>query len=339
MRTIPGFVAAAVLIASVAGCNASNQINLPPPGSVSIQNVYWGLGSSAPAPQIEVAAFPLTNTSAVLLTINGTVTNKLGNVGNLQFDSSGRLWVLNRTNPAVINVFNVPLTVLSAPVFSLTFPDVFTSFGFTLDAQGNLWISSVNPGNDVFKYAGPFSGSASLPASSAQLTLTAGLNRPEGLAFAPSGDLFVANEGVNTSTSCVGSIAEFKAPISNTAPTLLNGPNFPVALVFDAAGNLYAASIQNTTSGCVSGIARYNSGNFAAGATPNIVDATGLPLFWSPLQMSVDAIGNLYVGNCDPGPISVFPSVATQFSNSLAPTTTFTDANIAAACSTGVIAR
>jgi hypothetical protein len=334
MRRSVRLSAALFMAAALAGCNGSGGLGPP---FVPPQNVYWSLFNNN-APQLEATAFPLTNASTVSTTVNKSIGNQLDHAEYMLFDSSGRLWVLNFENAPRINVFTLPLTAPSTPTFTLTFSDIGHAFGFIFDGSGNLWISDAD-NNRVFKYTGPFSSNATLTAAGAATTLTLGLNRPEGLAFDQAGDLFVANEGIGS--PCVGSVAKFSAPISNSAPALLNGAENPYGLTFDAAGNLYVASSQNVHAGCSNGILRYNAGNFSAGATPNTVDATGLIGNYFGDQLAIDSLGNLYWGDCGSNArIYVYPSVATQFSSSLAPVTTFTDANITSTnCVGGVAIR
>ncbi len=67
------------------------------------------------------------------------------------------------------------------------------------------------------------------------LTLTAGLNGPQGVGFDQNGNLYVANGGTNQ-------IAVFAQPIQNQQPCYLEGADNAGALAFDAKGNLFAAS-------------------------------------------------------------------------------------------------
>ena len=321
MRAFLTSVSSAIILVLL-GCSSSS--TPAPPAQTHF--TYWSLfEGTAAMPGLEVAPAPLTNTSVASLTLSNSAVNNLLEASYMMFDSAGRLWVENYRDPVVVNIFQVPLTATSAPVVTLTFPNIHRGFGMALDGSGNLWISA-QFGNAVYKFNGPFTTTTSL--SSPALTLNMSLNEPQGLAMNAAGDLAVANSSAS-GTNCPGAVAIYKAPISNTAPPLLNGPEFATGVAFDSAGNLYVAGGQTATAGCSNGIVRYNAANQNNGATPDTVNSTGLPAGWFVEELSIDASGNLYFANCGTtGGILIYPTVASSFSSSLAPTTTFTDANI-----------
>lgn len=336
MRAFATFMSLAAVVALI-GCSAKSTA---PPPPVAASNTYWTtFDGGPPNPNMEVAGFPLTNASVPSVIVNASVANGLSNAGYVQFDSSGRLWVENFTDPVVVNIFNVPLTASSTPAVTLTFSNIHHGFGMVFDSGGNVWMAA-QTANSVYKFNGPFTANATL--SSPALTLTASLVGPQGLTMDAAGDLIVAQGGVGTGTSCVGSIAIFKAPISNSTPVLLNGPASPDGVAVDSAGNLYAGGTNNAQAGCVSGVSRFSAANQANGAMPDIVDATGLPATFFSEALTIDPLGNLYYANCSStsGNIIVYPTVATSFSTTLAPTVSFTDANIASSkCVGGVVFR
>ena len=313
-----------------AACTSNSQVILPPPGSVALQNVYWSFDKSTPGPELEVAAYPLTNSSVASVTVSSSVSNMLDEATSMLFDSSGRLWVVASGgvgNTAL--VFNLPLTSSSTPAFVLTLNGSFGVFGIAFDAQGNLWASSFD-NNRVFEYTGPFNSTGAV---SAALTLV--VTEPGQPAFDANGNLYVPV------FMAAGAIDVFDKPITNlmSPSATLNGVVNPFGLAFDASGNLYAGLGDGFGSGA--GIARFNSNNLANGATPNTTDSMGQVGNPFSFQLAVDGAGNLYNADCGSAArLYVYPTVSSSFGTTLAPTVTYTDANIAAAkCLGGVAVR
>ena len=156
---------------------------------------------------------------------------------------------------------------------------------------------------------------------------TALCGRPEGLGFDLTGNLYSACENQNT---VVDAVAVFLkgAGFSNATPVdhYLSGPGKSVALAFDKNGNLYVGSDLAAPNG---GIAMYLSCNLASGATPNVYDSTGGVAF-IPYQFAFDPAGNLYDADCSASPhLYVYPTGSQSLSATLAPTASYTDANIA----------
>ena len=335
MRVLPAFAVVALLL-TIAGCSSS-ATSAPPP--LATQTYWTTFDGAAPNPNLEGDGFPISSATVPSVIVNASVANGIDNAGYVLVDASGRLWVENFTDPVVVNIFTLPLTATSTPAVVLTFPNIHLGFGMVFDSAGNVWMAAQSQ-NSVFKFNGPFTATASLPTPA--MTLTASLSGPQGLAMDAAGDLIVGQGNVGTAASCVGSIAIFKAPITNATPVLLNGPNFPDGVAVDSAGNIYAGGFSNTTAGCTSGVSRFSAGNQANGASPDIVDATGLPANFGSEALSIDPLGNLYWANCSGanGHIFVYPKVATNFSTTLAPTVNFSDTNLNASnCAGGVAFR
>ena len=147
---------------------------------------------------------------------------------------------------------------------------------------------------------------------------------------------------MNGSSTGTNSIAVFRAPIANGAvPSYyLNGLTQPGGLIFDAQGNLYASNNPSTSTGA---IVRYNSTNLASGATPNIVNPTGLGTAFYEAEFAFDAAGNLYAADCGTNSsagIRVYANAATSFSATQAPSLFFTDAQVTGiGCAWGIVIR
>jgi hypothetical protein len=314
---ITATIAVTIASAYAASCSSSST-PAPPPAGVS--NVYYATFDSTPSPQIGVVAFPLTNSSSPSVTVASSVANSLNGASQLQFDSFGRLWTISdNPTPPTVQIFTLPLTAGSIPTVNLTLTGALNVFNFVFDKSGNLWVTDRGV-PAVYEYTGPFNASGSI---SPALTLTSNLSSPVGLAFDPAGNLYVAN----STSAGVNSITFFTAPISNLMASsgFLQGVTNPRAMVSDVSGNLYVGTQ-------ASSVVRYNAGNLINGATPNITNTTGILAGTFVYQMQFDPSGNLYVATCAGTAgnqrLYEFPTGTQAFSSTLAPTVSYTDANI-----------
>ena len=119
---------------------------------------------------------------------------------------------------------------------------------------------------------------------------------PNGVAFDPSGNVYVSN-GASNSISKFGSTGNFLSTIGSSV-TLAD----PAGLAVDSQGNLYAANF-GVSAGVSSTIAKFDSGGTFVGAISNNVNR--------PFGVLVDAADNLYVGNWFTNKISKFDSSGT----------------------------
>lgn len=318
---------AVILLPLLAGCSSSS--TPAPPAAPSF--VYYTLdeNNTNGNPQLGVVSYPVSASSTLAATLTTSATTGLAFTQNMAFDASGRLFVVNAPTTPTISVFTPPLTSSSPATFILTMPAAITSlFGIAFDTSGNLWVTTDT--NNIYEFNGPFTTTATLAA--ANVTLASPSCCLNGIAFDASGNLWVAIDNTN-------SIAEYKKGTGFTNATPIDhslaGVNFPVSVAFDKAGDLFSSGTFPAQ-----GTVMWNSSNLGSGATPNVVDATGLLVGFNALQMTFDAAGNLYVADCGTtGRLYVYPTATQAFSTTLAPFV-YTDANITAQkCVEGVAIR
>ncbi len=273
---------------------------------------YWTLFYSQPKPQVEIASLPLKKSSKAT-DIDGNGTNRLVCANALRFVGS-KLWIMNlspchASDLSIVQVYSLPLKSNSQPEKTFTLSGPLDADHMAFDASGNLWVPSYG-NSTVYEYMGPFTSSGTLvPAT----TLTMGLNVPQGLGFDSKGNLYVANTGTNDGKQA---ITVFKAPISNRKPYFLKGVVAPSGLAFDHSGNLYVSS--NAAAGA---IAQYASNHLKAGASPSVVDKTGLAASPYGADLNFDSAGNLYDADCGNSPgIYSYPTANKKFTSTLAPT-------------------
>ncbi len=239
----------------------------------------------------------------------------------LSFDSSGDVWIANESANTVVAytpsqlLLGLPGTTLSSgPSDSLGSP-----CGLAFDPSGDLWVANESA-NTVVEYtpaqlvsgapvpavtisspvrssfsAVPFSvpGPPSRPSGS--------LDGPVGLAFDPSGDLWVANESANTVVEYTPGQLVSGAPVprvtiaSSSLPASLDGP---VGLAFDSSGDLWVANESANT------VVEYTPGQLVSGdPPPSVIIGAHVPSAGSsaslsgPHDLTFDRSGNLWVAN------------------------------------------
>jgi sugar lactone lactonase YvrE len=160
--------------------------------------------------------------------------------------------------------------------------------GLAEDSSGNIYVSDL--GNGRVLKLDPFGNYVSTVLSAG----TSPLVNPLGLAIDTSGNLYVAN---STGTAAPGSI--LKLPAQGTVQTFLSSNvTKPYGLATDQAGDLYFSdSGSKTVSLATSSTTVYPfAGNGAATDSGDGAPATAAGIA-APLGVSLDAAGNLYIGD------------------------------------------
>ena len=122
----------------------------------------------------------------------------------LAFDASGDLWVSNYANNTLVEFTASQLTASGSPTPAVTLSARGGSLAgpdsLAFDSSGDLW--AANAGNStVVEYAPSqltTNGSAPTPAATLSSTATHSLDSPVGLAFDPSGNLWVSDDSNNS---------------------------------------------------------------------------------------------------------------------------------------------
>lgn len=220
------------------------------------------------------APFSTGEAASVVLGQSGFTTNACATTNNglcwpdaLAFDASGNLWVADVLNSRVLE-FKAPLSsgeaasvVLGQPGFTTNACEITNTGlcgpeGLAFDRWGNLWVSD-NTSSRILEFKAPFStgeaasivlGSPRAETSGCATTTKSSLCGNVGIAFDPSGNLWVA-DFFNYR------VLEFRAPFSNyeNASLVIGQPGFttnacgagkrglcgPQGLTFDRWGNLW----------------------------------------------------------------------------------------------------
>jgi len=204
-----------------------------------------------------------SGTPAAAVTLNEPAGSGVTSLwASMGFDRQNQLWVAFPTHGSLgIATFlkygqpsyalggtPVPdVTITLATATGIASPD--TTF-FTFDAQGNLWasIGATITGTGIFMIA-----ASQLQASNAALVPAVrwigalwNTQDPQGIAFGPSGDLWVADFAGNTlkSYDTRNPVTGNQAPLLTITSTALNGPD---GICFDRDGNLWVCNDNNNT--------------------------------------------------------------------------------------------
>jgi sugar lactone lactonase YvrE len=196
----------------------------------------------------------------------------IGNPTAVTFDSKGDLWVVDNSNDRVLE-YTPPFSTGEAASLvigqsSLTGTEdtspaggLFGPTGLAFDSGGNLWV--VDSGdNRVLEFTAPFSDGELASHVLGQSTFggyigaatAKGMNSPAYVAFDPSGNLWVTDQGNNR-------VLEFTAPFSNgqAASLVIGQSNFtgsspsstanglfePLGIGFDSKGDLWVVDSAN----------------------------------------------------------------------------------------------
>lgn len=189
------------------------------------------------------------------------------------------IWVANRGNSTILR-FNKTDTGNVAPETTISYVGFSRLQAIALDGGGNIWALDLT-NNAVYKFTAGSSG-----ASTPSVTISGGstlLNQPFGMAFDPSGNLWITQFETASVNLLEFSAAQLGAGgnVAPTASTIVSAHN-SLGIAFDSSGKGYLTDdipeiIQLT------------------GTTPNwrIVGAATL-LGPFPVGVGLDSAGNIY---------------------------------------------
>ncbi len=248
----------------------------------------------------------------------------IGNPTAVAFDSKGDLWAVDASNNRVLE-YEPPFSIgeaaslvigqtsLAGSGDSSPSGGLFGPTGLAFDSSGNLWV--VDSGNNrVLEFKSPFSNgeSASLvigqPTFGGYIgtTTAGGLNSPSYLAFDPSGNLWVTDQGNNR-------VLEFTSPFSTgqKASVVIGHANFtafapsstttakslfePLGIAFDSKGDLWV--VDSGDHRILEYSAPYSIGDSAASLVIGQTSLTGSSTGLDAFAIAFDSSGNLWVSD------------------------------------------
>jgi sugar lactone lactonase YvrE len=226
----------------------------------------------------------------------------------LAIDSSGNLYIADQSSNTVRELATSSGTLPSAAPF----PHLTQLSAVAIGPSGNLYV--LDQASGTVRRISTSSGSIALVAGSragfsgdnGQAT-SAQFNLPAGMAFDPSGNLFIADTGNNrireiaASTGIITTIAGngtagYSGDNGRATSASLNQPS---AVAADSNGNLYIADTANSAIRKVdtqTGIITTITGNGTAGFSGDNGPASAAQLD-QPRGITVDPIGNLFIAD------------------------------------------
>ncbi len=257
------------------------------------------------------------------------------------FDSSGNLWVADSGNNRVLE-FKPPFSTNEVAAVVIGQPNMFSSgcattptglcqpFSLAFDPTGNLWISD-SANNRVLEYLSSNlitgDGAANVLGepdmfSSAYATSPTGLYDPSGLAFDPTGNLWISDQGNQRVVEYLSSnlitgdgaanVLGQPNMFTNGCTTTPTGLCYPSGLAFDPTGNLWISDQGNQR------VVEYLSSNLITG--DGAANVLGEPDMFSsactltptglcnPQGLTFDPTGNLWISNSGSGVVEYFSS-------------------------------
>ncbi|MGA2663650.1 MAG: NHL repeat-containing protein [Nitrososphaerales archaeon] len=248
----------------------------------------------------------------------------IGNPTDVAFDSKGDLWVVDTSNDRVLEyappfstgeaaALVIGQTSLTGSGDTSSAGSFFDPTGLAFDPSGNLWV--VDSGdNRILEFAAPFATGEKASIVIGQptfggyvgATTSGGLNDPSYVAFDPSGNLWVTDQGNNR-------VLEFAAPFSigEKASVVIGHANFtsfapsstvtakslfePVGIAFDSKGDLWV--VDSGDDRVLEYTAPFSIGDSAAIAVIGQSSLTGTSTGLHALAIAFDSGGDLWVSD------------------------------------------
>ena len=314
--------------------------------------------------------------TAALLTVIACSTFTAANAENaysrpVGTDHQSVYWTLfaNADFPQV-QIAEVPLIKKAkvASIDSTPQNNLIETSGVAFDNAGRFWILSYGEVNGVPTSALVFDPPITRSSTPAITLVLNGTVDADGLAFDPSGNLWVSSPGNESVVEYTGPFTESGEP--TPATVLTAGINNPFAVAVDEKGNVYISNNASTgtnsiavekppytgqpyflngltgpgglifdsdgnlyasSSGTPPAVVRYNRNHLKNGDLPSIVDSAGLRPTSYEAAFAFTATGDLYAANCgneNTAGIQVWPLSTERFGKRLKPSVRYTNKKI-----------
>ncbi|MDQ2857106.1 MAG: hypothetical protein M3R53_00455 [Candidatus Eremiobacteraeota bacterium] len=310
----------ALLILAAAGCGGGGTTVTPHPTTMPTtaplsQALWVANGTNV----LEILPSQLTagvNASAPHLTLNSATG--FGAPQGVVFDTAGDLFVVDggtmaaggNVPPAIDEFSPAQLAALGTtpnptPFMTITIPGFRFPQQAVFDKNGNLWVSD-NGANAVFEFSQPqLVGVLGNMLPNATITSSPAFTGPLGIAFAPNGNLWIANNGGTSLFEFdAGALPTAMAASVTLTPHVVLSDNgnksiqAPWALVFDKAGNLWSSNANAPFTVVEFAAANLNaSGAPNPGITLSPTTVGGNPTLNAPNGLAFDNLGNLSAVN------------------------------------------
>ena len=174
---------------------------------------------------------------AVITSSNGSLSTPTA----VAFDRQQRLWVANSGNGTLVRFDPAQLAASGAPEPVVTVGGLTRPIAIAFDAEGSLWVTDIQH-QAIVKYSSAQLAVSGSPIPSVVVSaLDESLGEPSGIAFDPTGNLWVANIG----TQEIGAFSSAQLAASGSpSPHIKISTNVgtlrvPTGLAFDSDGSLW----------------------------------------------------------------------------------------------------
>jgi streptogramin lyase len=286
------------------GLLENTQIAIDTAGNVWIPNANYSNGTTSTVGYTVTGIYGVSSPGNVAgQPLPGSPFSGAGvnNPRGAAFDAQGNLWIANAGQDANGLYHLSEFDSTGNAIQSFTPTGVANEAGgpMAIDASGYLWIPTFD--NRVCQYHD--SSSAATVGVLAGCYSPASLSDSETVAVAPSGSIWLPNEGGNTLTALYGSNSLSPAPGTPVSTTGYNGGGLdvPYAAACDGAGLVWVANL---------------GANLISAFDPSgspISPSTGYtsPGFDVPASIAIDGSGNVWVGNGEAGTVTELIGAAT----------------------------
>jgi IPTL-CTERM motif len=264
--------------------------------AMAAQSLYVG-NDNTPG-SVQAFTLPLTASSTASF---GVASNNVTAVG---IDASGNMAVGD--NAGHLQFFTAPLSGASTPAAAFNNGVASNDGGIAFMNTGDFWASTV--GNRVNRFNKPFTN-ASVPA---QFVTDPAMVSAIGVTLDAAQNLYVANAGTGTAITCssgagtCSNLLVFAPPYAGPPIVSTNALNAAYRKVALGPTQLFVASVAVAT-----GRVDVYTLPITAASAPAFALTVGMN---TPEAVSVDAAGNLYVGNLSDATVKVFNAPITAAS-------------------------
>jgi len=229
------------------------------------------------------------------------------------FDHAGNAWV-SSFDSHIFEYTAASLASSGVPTPTVTITTAGAIVGMAFDASGNLWAGDY-ANSQVLEYTPAQLAAGGTPTPHVVITSNSGsIQSPLGMAFDPSGNLWVSNQGNShlvEFTPAQLAAGGNPAPHVDLAPTATHSLSDPYGVAFDANGNLWVSN-----NGSPGTIVRFDASQLTTSGNPTpAASIAGSSAGSGPEGLAFDFSGGLWVADNGSNELRQFTNVSSLTGN------------------------